>query len=97
MNTKILTILFLALALTGCKKESDLLVDGQTPEMRSQESLKLYGDQLIAAKYGWEAFLFTEGGGGYGFIWISTIRTGLKCLLRSMQAQQRTLWKAPIG
>jgi len=67
MNTKILTILFLALALTGCKKESDLLVDGQTPEMRSQESLKLYGDQLTAAKNGWEAFLFTEGGGGYGF------------------------------
>lgn len=67
MNTKILTILFLALAFTSCKKNSDLLVDGKTPEMRSQESLKTYGEALTSAKNGWEAFLFTEGGGGYGF------------------------------
>ncbi|MCX2452374.1 DUF4302 domain-containing protein [Pedobacter sp. PLR] len=68
MKIKILSILCLALALSSCKKGSeDLMIDGKMPELRSQESLKTYSEALTSAKNGWAAYLFTEGGGGYGF------------------------------
>lgn len=68
MKTKILYIFCLALALSSCKKGSeDLMIDGKMPELRSQESLETYGKTLTSAKNGWAAYLFTEGGGGYGF------------------------------
>ncbi|SMC59406.1 DUF4302 domain-containing protein [Pedobacter nyackensis] len=68
MKTKILSILCLALALSSCKKGSeDLMIDGKMPELRSQESLKTYKETLTSAENGWAAYLFTEGGGGYGF------------------------------
>jgi len=68
MKIKILSILCLALALSSCKKGSeDLMIDGKLPELRSQESLETYGKTLTSAKNGWAGYLFTEGGGGYGF------------------------------
>lgn len=68
MKIKILSLFCLALALSSCKKGSeDLMIDGKLPELRSQESLETYGKTLTSAKNGWAGYLFTEGGGGYGF------------------------------
>ncbi|TCC88988.1 DUF4302 domain-containing protein [Pedobacter hiemivivus] len=68
MKIKILSIFCLALALSSCKKGSeDLMIDGKLPELRSQESLETYGKALTSASNGWAGYLFTEGGGGYGF------------------------------
>jgi Domain of unknown function (DUF4302) len=64
---KILLYSLLSFALfTGCKKE-EVLVDGQRPEERITETVTKYTNTLTGSTYGWKAFLYPDGGGGYSF------------------------------
>ncbi len=62
----ILNILLLAI-LSACKKDSSEPILGLTPEERMNKSLTEYRETLQGNTAGWKAFLFPQGGGGYGF------------------------------
>ncbi|WP_307525830.1 DUF4302 domain-containing protein [Pedobacter sp. W3I1] len=64
---KILLYSLLSFALfTGCKKD-EILVDGKRPEERVTEAVLKYTNVLTGSTYGWKAFLYPDGGGGYSF------------------------------
>ncbi|MCZ4245224.1 DUF4302 domain-containing protein [Pedobacter punctiformis] len=64
---KILLYSLLSFSLfTGCKKD-ETLVDGQRPEERITEAVTKYSNTLTGSTYGWKAFLYPDGGGGYSF------------------------------
>jgi len=64
---KILLYSLLSFALfIGCKKD-ETLVDGQRPEERVTETVTKYSNTLTSSTYGWKAFLYPDGGGGYSF------------------------------
>ncbi|MES2456811.1 MAG: DUF4302 domain-containing protein [Bacteroidota bacterium] len=50
-------ILFSFILLTGCKK-TEMLIDGEKPEIRVTEALKAYTDTLTKSTYGWKATLY---------------------------------------
>ncbi|WP_160292056.1 DUF4302 domain-containing protein [Pedobacter lusitanus] len=52
---------------SGCKKNNEILVDGERPEDRVAEALTKYSDQLTDSPYGWKAYLYPAGGGGFSF------------------------------
>jgi hypothetical protein len=63
-------IIYALLSLTvfsGCKKENVVLIDGEKPEERVGEALTRYSDQLTGSPYGWKAYLYPNGGGGFAF------------------------------
>lgn len=64
---KILLYSLLSFALfAGCKKE-EILIDEQRPEERVTEAVTKYTNSLTGSTYGWKAFLYPDGGGGYSF------------------------------
>ncbi|MBC6109073.1 DUF4302 domain-containing protein [Pedobacter fastidiosus] len=64
---KILLYSLLSFALfSGCKKD-EILVDGERPEERVTEALTKYNDLLTGSAFGWKAYLYPSGGGGYSF------------------------------
>ena len=52
---------------SGCKKNNEILVDGERPEERVAAALTKYSDQLTDSPYGWKAYLYPNGGGGFSF------------------------------
>ena len=65
---RILIYALLSLAVfSGCKKNNEILVDGERPEERVAEALTKYSDQLTDSPYGWKAYLYPAGGGGFSF------------------------------
>jgi hypothetical protein len=64
---KIFLYILLSFGLfVGCKKD-EILVDEQRPEERVTAAVTKYSDILTGSTYGWKAYLFPEGGGGYSF------------------------------
>ncbi|WP_432712073.1 DUF4302 domain-containing protein [Pedobacter sp.] len=65
---KILIYTLFSLAIfCGCKKDNSNLIDGERPEDRVNNALIEYNDQLTGSPYGWKAYLYPDGGGGYSF------------------------------
>lgn len=64
---KIFLYILLSFGLfAGCKKD-EILVDGQRPEERLTETVAKYADILTGSPYGWKAYLYPDGGGGFSF------------------------------
>lgn len=59
--------LFSLAIFSGCKKNNEILVDGERPEERVTEALTKYKTTLTSSPFGWKAYLYPNGGGGYSF------------------------------
>ncbi|MVZ62589.1 DUF4302 domain-containing protein [Sphingobacterium humi] len=58
-------VLFICCSLTACQTKNDF--KGLRPDVKLQEQLDAYSEQLSAAENGWIAYLFPKSGGGYTF------------------------------
>lgn len=61
-------ILFVLLAFTSCKKDDSGSVFGEKPDERLDKVLRAYSEQLTGSENGWKAFLYTNGGEAYSFL-----------------------------
>ncbi|WP_211999677.1 DUF4302 domain-containing protein [Chitinophaga sp. HK235] len=67
MKKVIIAGLLLCTFATACRKDNDGSVFGVKPEERMNTTLKAYKSQLTGGANGWKAYLFPEGGQGFGF------------------------------
>jgi hypothetical protein len=64
---KYLLYIIISMALfTSCRKAIDP-APGERPEERTAAALKKYDDALTGSQYGWKAYLYPQGGGGFSF------------------------------
>lgn len=64
---KYLLYIIISMALfTSCRKAIDP-APGERPEERTAAALKKYDDALTGSPYGWKAYLYPQGGGGFSF------------------------------
>lgn len=66
MKKSIIYLFFLASAFISCENKDDTLFE-ETADARLNAALASYEKQLIEAPDGWNAVIYPDGGGSYGF------------------------------
>ncbi|NIJ51745.1 DUF4302 domain-containing protein [Dyadobacter arcticus] len=66
MKKSLLYLLFLSVAFFSCENSDDTLFE-ETADTRLNAALASYEKQLVEAPYGWNAVIYPEGGGSFGF------------------------------
>ncbi|WAC09980.1 DUF4302 domain-containing protein [Dyadobacter pollutisoli] len=66
MKKSILYLLFLATAFVSCENSDDTVFE-ETADARLNAALASYEKQLVEAPYGWNAVIYPNGGGSFGF------------------------------
>ncbi|MBC9934750.1 DUF4302 domain-containing protein [Chitinophaga qingshengii] len=67
MKKFIIAGMVLCTLATACRKDNDGSVFGVRPEERMNATLTAYKKQLTGGTNGWKAYLFPDGGYGFGF------------------------------
>ncbi|NLR65667.1 DUF4302 domain-containing protein [Chitinophaga varians] len=67
MKKFIIAGMVLCTLATSCRKDNDGSVFGTRPEERMNTTLTAYKKQLTGGANGWKAYLFPDGGEGFGF------------------------------
>jgi hypothetical protein len=66
MKKSIIYLLFLATAFVSCENSDDTVFE-ETADARINAALASYEKQLVEAPYGWNAVIYPNGGGSFGF------------------------------
>ncbi|CAL1520375.1 DUF4302 domain-containing protein [Chitinophaga sp. MM2321] len=67
MKNIIIAGLLLFTLATACRKQDDTSIFGEKPEERMNKQLAEYKTQLTTGANGWKAYVYPEGGAGFGF------------------------------
>lgn len=67
MKKYIIAGTLLCILAASCRKDNDGSVFGTKPEERMNNTLTAYKQQLTGGTNGWKAYLFPDGGQGFGF------------------------------